>query len=94
MGGPEARGPHEPLIYLVEIDLPRCRAKGAARRAAALGDIVGAAPTDELVGVPVRAVIAGRVGVAQPQRRPFEVRLGLRAAGRAAAPPFELAGAG
>ena len=75
----------------MKIDLPRGWPEGTSGVAAALCDIVGATLADQLVGVPMRAVIAGRVGVAQAQRRPFEARLCSGAAGGAAGPPFELA---
>src|ERR1700738_367035 len=56
-------------VYLVQIDRPGRGTERALRVAAAVGDIAGAAPAGELVGVPVRAVVAGRVGVAQRQVR-------------------------
>ena len=49
----------------MKIDLPRGRPEGASRVAAALRDVVGASLANQLIGVPVRAVVAGRVAVAQ-----------------------------
>src|SRR5262245_21866879 len=59
-------------VQHVQVDGPGNRTEGATGRAAALRYIVRAALADELVGVPVRAVVAGRVAVAQPQHRPSE----------------------
>ncbi len=67
------------------------RRTASARPAAAQRDVVGAALADELVGEPARAVVAGRIAVADAQRPTLEARLRTRAAGGAAAPPFELA---
>ena len=67
------------------------RAELPARAAAALRDVVGAALADELVGVPARAVVARSSRRRAAQRRALEARLRARAAGGAAAPPFELA---
>src|SRR5689334_631618 len=78
-------------VDAMEIDDPGRRAERALGAAVAVGDVVGAAPADQLVGVPVRAVVARRVLVAQREVGSVEHRVGARAAGGAAALPFEAA---
>src|SRR5690606_28819223 len=53
--------------------------------------VVCAPPADQLVGIPVRAVVAGRIRVAQGEVGAVELRPGPRAAGGAALAPFEAA---